>query len=154
MLFASAPTISRSRPASRNRAPWRSGGHARSAGARSLLAALAFAVWFAAMLGMVHRTLHVPEAHYVAEPAYVTAKAQGPSKQSSRHAFGLFALFGHHTVSDCNLYDQFTGWHAPMSVPQVLLPIVLPAATFVWLEGEAVARWVALFDARGPPSAR
>jgi hypothetical protein len=36
----------------------------------------------------------------------------------------------------------------------VVLPALLPAAVFLYLEGEVLARWVALFDARGPPSAR
>jgi hypothetical protein len=39
-------------------------------------------------------------------------------------------------------------------VPPVFLPVLLPAASFVWLEGEVFARWIALFDARGPPSTR
>jgi len=39
-------------------------------------------------------------------------------------------------------------------VPPVVLPLLLPAATLACLQGEAVARWVALFEARGPPAAR
>ncbi len=119
------------------------------------------AVWLASTLGLVHRTLHVPEAHYTAMPVLSMAEADAVLAQKAaaaahkaRHAHGLFALFGDHSVSDCNLYDQFAGWHVPMSVPPVVLPIVLPAATFAWLQGEALARWVALFDARGPPSTR
>jgi hypothetical protein len=39
-------------------------------------------------------------------------------------------------------------------VPLVVLPMVLPSATFAYLQGEAIARWIVLFDARGPPFAR
>jgi hypothetical protein len=39
-------------------------------------------------------------------------------------------------------------------VPLVVLPVLLPIGHFRYLQGEAIARWVALFDARGPPSTR
>jgi hypothetical protein len=41
-----------------------------------------------------------------------------------------------------------------LGVPTLALPVLLPSATFAYLQGEAIARWVALFDARGPPSTR
>jgi hypothetical protein len=34
------------------------------------------------------------------------------------------------------------------------LPVVLSTAIFDISRGEALARWAALFDARGPPSTR
>ena len=70
-------------------------------------------------------------------------------------AIGVAALFGHHGgTDDCRLYDQLAGGFAVPSVPIVTLPIALPTARFHFFLGEAIARWVALFDARGPPATR
>jgi hypothetical protein len=85
-----------------------------------------------------------------------TAVAAGASEahaSAQRHTW-LHALFGDKTDAECRLYDRLAhGFSAP-GVPLVVLPMVLPSATFAYLQGEAVARWIVLFDARGPPSTR
>jgi hypothetical protein len=115
---------------------------------RTLLCVLAFALWAATTLGLLHGTLHgaAASAHADAATGAVAGKAA-----ASR---GLSALFGVHTEAECRLYDQLSHGAAAPCVPPVLLPVLLPAASFVWLEGEVFARWIALFDARGPPSTR
>ena len=120
---------------------------------RAIVCVLAFALWLATTLGFMHRTVHGPlTPHAPAASAHAgnTVKPAGASHSQS----GLLALFGAHTDADCRLYDQLSHGSAALCVPPVILPVMLPAATFVWLEGEALARWVALFDARGPPSTR
>jgi len=112
----------------------------RSTTIRTLLCVLVFALWVAATLGIVHRTLHVP--------------GSGHPSMVEKAGHGLPALFGDHTDAECRLYDQLSNGPAALGVPLVVMPVVLPAATFAWLEGEALARWAALFDARGPPSTR
>jgi len=121
----------------------------RSAATRTLVCVLAFALWIAATLGIVHRTLH---AHATGLPELAEKVVGASSSHSSPH--GLFALFGDHTDAECRLYDQLSHGPAALGVPLVILPVTLPAATFAWLEGEALARWATLFDARGPPSTR
>ena len=115
---------------------------------RTLLCVLAFALWAATTLGLLHGTLHgaAASAHADAAPG-----AQAGKAAASR---GLSALFGVHTEAECRLYDQLSHGAAAPCVPPVFLPVLLPAASFVWLEGEVFARWIALFDARGPPSTR
>lgn len=114
-----------------------------SRSARAIIVALAFALWIAGTLGVMHRSLHVP------------GLAQATAAGAHKHApHGLGSLFGEHTDAECRLYDQLGDGSATPSVPLVVLPMLLPAATFAWLQGEAIARWVALFDARGPPSSR
>ena len=115
---------------------------------RTLLCVLAFALWAATTLGLLHGTLHgaAVSAHADAATGAVAGKAA-----ASR---GLSALFGVHSEAECRLYDQLSHGAAAPCVPPVLLPVLLPAASFVWLEGEVFARWIALFDARGPPSTR
>lgn len=123
---------------------------ARSAVYRApLLIALAVAVWLASTLGLMHRVVHLPARPAVVDqhipPAMSTAAPHGHDHR------GLLALFGVHADADCRLYDQLAGGAAALSVPFVVLPIALPMARFHYFLGEALARWVSLFDARGPP---
>ncbi|SCX60142.1 hypothetical protein SAMN03159363_2138 [Variovorax sp. EL159] len=120
---------------------------------RTVALALLFAVWMASTLGLVHATLHMPGDRGWAVAAERTAVAAKASGFVPRHD-GLYALFGDKTDAECRLYDQLAhGFSAP-GVPLVVLPMLLPSATFAYLQGEAVSRWIVLFDARGPPSAR
>lgn len=119
--------------------------------------ALALAVWLAATLGLVHRTVHVPGLGTVAALTHAPGPAAGDAQAPAHaHAPGIAGLFEIHANGDvdCRLYDQLAHGSATPSVPLLALPVFLPAATFAWLEGEVLARWVALFDARGPPSSR
>jgi hypothetical protein len=119
---------------------------------------LVVALWFAGSLGLVHRSLHMPG---LAQAAVATATAHarldhyGHQHHDGAHATdGLAKLFVDHSDADCRLYDQLSHGAGLPGVPMLMLPVLLPSATFAWLQGEALARWVALFDARGPPSAR
>lgn len=115
-------------------------------------------LWFAGSLGLVHRSLHMTG---LAQAAVATATAHAGLEHHGHHhhdgahaSDGLAKLFGDHSDADCRLYDQLSDGAGVPGVPMLMLPVLLPAATFAWLQGEALARWVALFDARGPPSAR
>jgi hypothetical protein len=123
-----------------------------------LLIALAVSLWLASTLGLMHRVLHLP-----AVPAAFSAATHSDAESASPLAAtsfvemhrGLLGLFGtHHAEADCRLYDQLAGGAAAPSVPLVVLPIALPMARFHYFLGEAIARWVTLFDARGPPLTR
>ena len=64
----------------------------------------------------------------------------------------LEQLFSSHSsATDCRLYDQLSHGHAMPAVAAALLPLVLPSILVAIFQGEALARWAALFDARGPP---
>ncbi|RIX80219.1 hypothetical protein [Acidovorax cavernicola] len=115
---------------------------------RALVVALAFALWFAGTMGLMHRSLHVPGL----PAAAAVATTQAEHRHDTGHT--LASLFGVHDDADCRLYDQLAHGAGMPGVPLVVLPMLLPSATFAYLQGEAIARWVALFDARGPPSTR
>ena len=116
---------------------------------RAIAVALVVALWFAGTLGLIHRTVHVPGLGQASSAAQtVHADAAG------KHAHGIASLFGDHSDAECRLYDQLSHGPGALGVPMVVLPVLLPSATFAYLQGEAIARWVALFDARGPPSTR
>ena len=61
----------------------------------------------------------------------------------------LFSL--HHDVSDCRLFDQASHDGGLAMAVKSAPPVVLPPLTVAIFQGEALARWAALFDARGPP---
>ena len=126
---------------------------------RSVAVTLLLAVWLASTLGLVHATLHVPgDLARALATARATVATQGQDRvhtrdPAPRHGW-LHALFSDKTDAECRLYDQLAHGSSAPGVPLVVLPVLLPAATFAFLEGEAIARWVALFEARGPPSIR
>jgi hypothetical protein len=122
---------------------------------RAIAVALMVALWFAGTLGLMHSTLHVPglaHAHGLADATAQSAHPDGAHDHAA--ARGLAGLFGDHSDAECRLYDQLSHGSGALGVPTVVLPVLLPSATFAYLQGEAIARWVALFDARGPPSTR
>lgn len=64
----------------------------------------------------------------------------------------LTALFSsHQEASDCRLFDQVSHDGALITATPFALPVVPPPLTVAIFQGEALARWAALFDARGPP---
>lgn len=112
---------------------------------------LALALWLATTLGLVHGMLHG-----YAAPQGAAAALQAGAPSHGTVAQGLGHLFGGHDDGDtqCRLYDQLSGGNALPGLPPLVLPIALPTASFHFFLGEALARWVALFDARGPPATR
>jgi len=129
---------------------------------RVIAIALVVALWFAGTLGLIHRSLHVPGLGQPAAAAQAShgEEARGHAAHAAQvshlpHAsHGIASLFGDHTDAECRLYDQLSHGSGALGVPTLVLPVLLPSATFAYLQGEAIARWVALFDARGPPSTR
>ena len=61
----------------------------------------------------------------------------------------LFSL--HSDLSDCRLFDQASHDGGLAMTFKSTLPGVPPPLTVAIFQGEALARWAALFDARGPP---
>jgi hypothetical protein len=126
---------------------------------RAIAIALVVALWFAGTLGLIHRSLHVPGLGQPAAAAQAShgeeARVQAAHVSHVPHVpHGIASLFGDHTDAECRLYDQLSHGSGALGVPTLVLPVLLPSATFAYLQGEAIARWVALFDARGPPSTR
>ena len=119
----------------------------------ALLVALMVALWVAGTLGLVHRSVHVPGVPH-ALATQTTADVESAHGHHDHGSWVLTLFDQHHEDADCRLYDQLAHGPAALGVPMMVLPLVLPVAVFDYLEGQALARWVALFDARGPPSSR
>jgi len=113
--------------------------------AARLLLALALALVLAQTLGLMHRVTHFAPAGL---PAAVHHTEPGA------HTGWVASLFaGHGSDTDCRLYDPLNHEGAP-SVPALVLPLALSSFFLAIAQGDHVARWAALFDARGPPVSR
>lgn len=105
---------------------------------------LACALVLAQAVALLHGIAHMPRAH--GAPSGAKAAAHGA------HLHWTAALFaGHDDDSTCRLFDSLSHTAPPvcadLAVPAAIPPYLLP----LWA-GEALARWAALFDARGPPA--
>lgn len=117
---------------------------------RAAVLVLLVALVLAQALGWMHRAVHGDTG-----AGRLAATAAQPATDTELHAPGpLDALFGSHAdASDCRLFDVLAQ-PGCASVP-VPMAAVVPATAFLLARhGDFVARWSALFDARGPPSSR
>lgn len=117
---------------------------------RGLAWVLLFALVAAQTLGLMHRVVHGPEFGTDAEAASIHAH----DEDHHSHSWTETLFGGHDGESTCRLFDQLSQGGCLPSVPAVLLPLAAPSFLLQWFQGEAVARWAALFDARGPPQLR
>lgn len=129
--------------------------------ARRLVLALAvFALLAAQALGLLHRVVHSPLAAPVSQVVAGVAGAAYAQVHAHNHwsanvADPLGRLFtGHGSDADCRAYDQIGHSDALPPVAALALPIIVPASVLQFFAGEFIARWAALFEARGPPSVR
>jgi hypothetical protein len=109
---------------------------------------LAAALLLAQTLGMLHGVVH----NSGSERAHQHTHAHDQADKAA-HEDGVFeVLFSvHDGDTDCRLYDQASHDGILPLVVALMLPVVLPPVEVAIFAGEALARWAALFDARGPP---
>ena len=116
---------------------------------RTIVWLLTLALLFAQMLGLMHGTVHGSGSS--GGPASVHASFAKAERAHAHHGV-VDSLFASHTSdADCRLYDQASHGSAALHVASLVLPVLLPSFAVAIFEGEALARWAALFDARGPP---
>ncbi|MET0311546.1 MAG: hypothetical protein ABW051_05805 [Burkholderiaceae bacterium] len=120
-------------------------------GRRFVFAGLLFAFLAMQTLGFMHRVEHGPAHGLGAAVAAVAHEAAHAHSDDHGHAGpGLFSSHDDGSPS-CQVYDQLS--HADFVAPAgaCALPSVPPSFRILFFQGEAVARWATLFDARGPP---
>ena len=128
--------------------------------ALSLLLSQSLGQWHAVKHGGVSAGAgaHAAHAHdgHGARASYAGLEAHEAGQAHHHHHDHGFleALFSsHESASDCRLFDQLCDGQAMPVVVAAPLPIVLPSRLVAIFAGDALARWAALFDARGPPPA-
>lgn len=117
---------------------------------RAATLALAIVLVLAQTLGWLHRSAHgtPPAAQAVALQVHSAAAQPQAGKAEAGKAFGHEA-----GATECRLYDVLAQ-PGCASTPLLALPVAPPATWIVATLGDFVARWAALFDARGPPASR
>ena len=122
----------------------------RTAAQRLAVLVLLAAFVLAQALGWIHRGLHGESGASWREAG--TAHALSEPRDAGG---GIFeALFGSHADgSDCRLFDV-VAQPAMASAKLSIAPLAPPAAMLLAGHAGFVARWCALFDARGPPTSR
>jgi hypothetical protein len=115
-------------------------------GRRVLWCLLALVLLAAQTLAQMHQQVHAHKLQTWQEPAALQAEpAEGD---------GIAQLFAGHKAGDCRLYDQLGHADSLPAMPVLMLPLVPCAFILQFFQGEVLARWAALFDARGPPPVR
>ena len=115
---------------------------------RALIVLLLPALLLAQQLGLLHGIAH-GLAHASQQALSHSSTAAVVQDKSP-----LAGLFQGHDDGTCRLYDQLSHGDAAACVPTVLPALLPPALLVRQLHGLALARWAALFDARGPPAFR
>lgn len=116
---------------------------------RAWLAGAIVLLVLAQALGLMHRALHVPGA--LVGPPELRQASLAPAHGHGAH--WAQDLFAGHGDTDCRLLDALAHPACP-AAPLLVLPVQLAAPRLAAAHGDFVARWAALFDARGPPASR
>jgi hypothetical protein len=114
---------------------------------RVLLWLIACALIAAQALGFMHRIAHLPHQ----QPDHHHARAAASGHEAASWLQQLFEA--HADDSTCRLFDPLNHEGGP-TVPAVAQPVLLASFFLDILQGEFLARWAALYDARGPPLLR
>lgn len=131
---------------SRTHAPlsrWRTARHAVSC-------VLVLALVWAQSMGLWHRVVHWDAPHTArAGMALPSALHVGQTPKLMQRLFA-----GHLLDTDCQFFDQHSHGDLLSSATAATVGLALSAPVLVASHALAVARWHALFQARGPPSLR
>ena len=108
---------------------------------------MVLALVLAPALGLVHGVLHGDRVHHTHQHIH-----HADVHTHDDHAAGLEQLFADHSeATDCRVYDQQSHADLAPGIPMLVLPYVPIGFTLRHPAGEALARFAALFEARGPP---
>lgn len=121
---------------------------------RAAWGCLALVLLLAPVLGLMHGVVHGAGDHPQAAQTQTQAHAAEAGDLVHGHGWMDELFSAHVNDSDCRVFDQLCQSQAPPALPPLLLPMALSPFLFHFLEGEVLARWAALFEARGPPLAR
>ncbi len=130
---------------------------------------LALALLIAPLLGLLHGLVHGPHTgtnaisaarvlpHGVSDdwqPPHAHHAAAESAAHDHNNDWLADLFFAHGSDSDCRVFGQLCHSDAVPALPWLVLPTVLSPFVFHFLRGEVLARWAALYQARGPPLAR
>ena len=112
---------------------------------------LALAILTAQALGFMHGVTHSPASY---AGAAIRPAATGQPVGSAVKGKLELLFSSHASDAQCRLFDHAALSGAALQAVPLALPVLVPPFAVAIFQGEALARWAALFDARGPPSTR
>jgi hypothetical protein len=115
---------------------------------------LALALLLAPLLGQMHGVVHGAGGPVQGHHAHVHDGHDHAHEHAGEHGWLADVFSVHADDADCRVYDQLCHSDGVSAAPALVLPMVLSALVFHFLEGEVLARRAALFEARGPPLTR
>jgi len=107
-----------------------------------------------AMHAVVHSLGHGVEHTYDVAHGADHGHMHSASSMGHHHSALLDLFTGHGNAEGCQLFDQVSHGDGLTQAVVPLLAAPAPVFLFQYFQGEAVARWATLFDARGPPYLR
>ncbi len=115
---------------------------------------LVLALLWTQSLGLWHRLVHFDTGQTAKLALVQAAASDAPPALSAPYSPSGKLFSNHQTDTDCQLFDQLS--HADgVTALLASAPALLVSPQFLRVShGLAVARWHALFQARGPPSLR
>ncbi|NUZ06472.1 hypothetical protein [Piscinibacter koreensis] len=113
---------------------------------------LVFALVAAQSLGLLHRVVHAGSLVRLGTSAAVE-HVRSPAAEVREPGFPALFL-RHDGKSACSLFDGMTGTALAVAALLPLPLLVVPRERLRPFAADFVARWAALFDARGPPDFR
>lgn len=118
----------------------------------ALAGLLVLALLWTQSLGLWHRLVHYDLGHNTAKLGQVQAAAGDTARTSAPSSGKLFS--NHQSDTDCQLFDQLSHADGVTALLAAALVVLVSPQFLRASHGLAVARWHALFQARGPPSVR
>lgn len=112
------------------------------------------AVLLPQMLGLLHGVTHNVTRAVTARSIHGSARpfmAQVDQPRTARSPLAIFFSSHNEGTPDCRLYDQASHDGVAATVVVLDLPLFPPSTAVGSFAGDALARWAAQFDARGPP---
>lgn len=123
--------------------------------ARLFVLLLVPALLLAQALGLAHGVLHARLAGGPVLQAPQAVQAQAAPAASAQACDEAHDSHDGHDAPTCRLVDQLMHGDIAGSSPVLAVPVLQPPLALLQaLAGLALARWAALFDARGPPASR
>ena len=115
---------------------------------------LALALLMVPLMGLMHGIVHDSSHGLPTAGVKATAQRHAHGHQDEHKGWSDALFASHETAADCLVFDQLCHADAVHFMPPAALPITLSSLVLVTLAGDFIARWAALYQARGPPSAR
>jgi len=115
---------------------------------------LALALLMVPLMGLMHGIVHDVSHGLPTSGVKASTHRHDQSRPDADKGWSAALFASHETAADCLVFDQLCHADAVHFLPLPAVLTSLSSLALVTLAGDFIARWAALYQARGPPSAR